>query len=123
MEDDCDPIAGAFSPTAALAAVENASPAVAWLAWSRVGGVPRYGAHLLGFTRASLETAVTDLMLRRERGGLSTHPRRGPGYMSDGHCLGMDTWIYQMSQAYPAGAVPHNPSMARQVRHRLRGRQ
>ena len=120
VEDDCKPSAD-FSLTAALAAVEEAEPAVAWLAWWQVRGVPRYGGNILGFTPASLRKAVSDLRRRRERAGVAV-PRSAGMVLDDRHCIAMDTWIYQLSHAQPPAAIAHAPSLASQVRHELRGR-
>eukprot|EP00969_Alexandrium_andersonii_P063242 2784715-Alexandrium_andersonii.AAC.1 len=49
--------------------IDAASPGIAWLAWIPVKGRPRWGAHLVGFDRASIETAGARLKQLRDEHG------------------------------------------------------
>ena len=121
VEDDCQP-RDAFSLTAVLAAVEEASPAVAWLGWIPRQGEPRWGSHLLGFTRASLAALEADLHRRRLQAGVTARRRQTNGDIDTRHCIAIDTWIYHLTRDQPPGAVAHVPSLARQRNHPLRSR-
>ena len=119
VEDDCEPLDG-FTPAAVLREARRVSPAVSWQGWIPQRGLPRWGSHLVVFTRDSLATAEADLRRLRREAGVEWQPSRRE--LDHAHCFGIDTWLWRLSSATPPLAVPMQPRIARQRGHPLRGR-
>ena len=133
VEDDCRP-ARAFPGAGLLRFVETVSPAVAWLGWYARAGQPRYGSHLVGFTRESLDAAAAALAAIRDPQARRAHSRgrRGKHGQTGGYgpltpddsagYEGFDTWLWRLSRVRPARARAHRPPLASQRSHALCGR-
>ena len=133
VEDDCRP-ARAFPGAGLLHFVETVSPAVAWLGWYARAGQPRYGSHLVGFTREYVDAAAAALAARRDPEARRAHSRgrRGKHGQTGGYgpltaddsagYEGFDTWLWRLSRVRPARARAHRPPLASQRSHALAGR-
>ena len=133
VADDCRP-ARAFPCASLLHLVETVSPAVAWLGWYARAGQPRYGSHLVGFTRESVGAAAAALAARRDPEARRAHSRgrRGKHGQTGGYgpltaddsagYEGFDTWLWRLSRVRPARARAHRPPLASQRSHALAGR-
>ena len=110
-EDDCH-VKRDITVQKILQEIKAAAPAGAWLGFNKVDARPRYGAHLLGFTKQSLEKFTTSARnrYREKRCALDTivwhmSPHCSSRQRSDTICIRSPT-----------------ESMATQRSHDLRGR-
>ena len=107
-EDDCKLKSGVNAEDIAKE-IEDAAPAASWLGYYKVGGAPRWGAHLIGFNSSSLPRFVEAARELYERTPLS-----------------LDTTLFQLlasRQRGPDGIVKAaTQSMALQRPHDLKGR-
>ena len=133
VEDDCRP-ARALPGEGLLHAGMTVSLAVAWLGWHARAGQPRYGSHLVGFARESLDAAAAALAASRDPEARRAHSRgrRGKHGQTGGYgpltaddsagYEGFDTWLWRLSRVRPARARAHRPPLASQRSHALAGR-
>jgi len=101
-EDDCR-VKPDVSAKEVANEIRDAAPAASWLGYMNVDGVPRYGAHLIGFNKVSLSRAV-----------------QAAQELYDQKPRALDTVLFYLH----AAGIIHTPdeSMASQRLHELAGR-
>ncbi len=107
-EDDCKLKSGVNAEDIAKE-IEDAAPAASWLGYYKVGGAPRWGAHLIGFNSSSLPRFVEAARELYEQ-----TPRS------------LDTTLFHLLDSRQRGpdpiVKPAKESMAFQRSHELKGR-